>query len=306
MKRLLVILFCITAIFTFGQEKKIDLLEMYYDQGHYKMVYRKSKRLLNKPYYDYSALPDFYAAISLYQLKKDAKTYREEQKAFDEAEAHFTRFLEEDVNGKAYQMHIHEILDIQYLLAQKSLSLKNQNRNDEAAYFDGLIKRLFKDGFSAEQIATSRPAEKEPENEKETDETHKETNSKDIRSQVITYAEEFLGVPYKYGSQDPKKGFDCSGYTSFVLEKYDYYISRSSKDQYSSVDKIKRSKVKKGDLIFFGNPKIHHVGMVHEVLENGEITMIHASSSMGISIVNVDQSTYWNPRIIGYGRVIKD
>ena len=32
---------------TFGQSKRIDKLEQYYDQGHYKMVFRKSVRLIN-------------------------------------------------------------------------------------------------------------------------------------------------------------------------------------------------------------------------------------------------------------------
>ena len=306
MKRFLPLILFLLSFSALGQDPKLDRLEMYYDQGHYKMVYRKAKRLLNKPFYDYSALPDFYAALSQFQLARDDKKFRE---AFDEAEANFQRFLDEDVDGKTYTMHIHEVQQLQYDLAQMSLSFKNQNKTSQAAYIDGIIKRLFKDGKTAEEIATTHVNNTPPDNDKtpvKDKEPKENTTSSGTRDDVIKYAEEFMGIPYKYGSQDPKKGFDCSGYTSFVLQKYNYYLSRSSKDQYNNVKKIKRNKVKKGDLVFFGNPGIHHVGLVHEVHKNGEITMIHASSSLGISLVNIDQSTYWSPRIKAFGRVIQD
>ena len=28
---------------------------------------------------------------------------------------------------------------------------------------------------------------------------------------IVEKAKEFLGVPYRYGSMNPKRGFDCSG-----------------------------------------------------------------------------------------------
>jgi cell wall-associated NlpC family hydrolase len=48
---------------------------------------------------------------------------------------------------------------------------------------------------------------------------------------------------------------------------------------------------------------VNHVGILTSA-KNEPKQMIHASSSIGISIVNIEQSTYWQGRIVGYGRVI--
>lgn len=294
-----------------GQEPKLDQLEMYYDQGHYKRVLRKSERLLNKPYYDYSALPEFYAALALFKLTRNENYNQRNPEARDQAKKYFKKFRREDVSGKAYQMHIHEIEELKYYLAQQSLKYENKNMSDRADEYSGMIESMFKGTKSSKEIATQRRKQNVDGNIKESGKnTKKEKKEKrytgsSTRNEVITYAETFLGTPYRYGSKNPKKGFDCSGYTGHVLKKYDYYIPRSSKNQYKKVDKIKRSKVQKGDLVFFGNPSVHHVGIVHEIMPNGDIKMIHASSSLGISIVNVDQSSYWKPRLKSFGRVIK-
>jgi hypothetical protein len=63
-----IVFFLVFILPSFGQVKKLDKLEILYAQGHYKMVYRKSVRLLNMPDYDFSALPSYYKALSLFQL----------------------------------------------------------------------------------------------------------------------------------------------------------------------------------------------------------------------------------------------
>lgn len=303
-KYLISFLVLIISGFVYGQEPELDKLEMLYDQGHYKKVYRKSKKLLNQPYYDYSALPDLYASLSLFQLIRDEKYTKRNPKALDEAEEYFQNFVNEDVSNKAYQMHIHEIYELQTYLAKTSLALRDKGDTQISARYSGIVNRLFKDEYTVEEI-TIKETPTTNQNKEDNEEVSTSVNSKN-RDEVIQYAEQFLGIKYKYGSVDPKKGFDCSGFTSHVMKKFNYYLPRSSKDQDSKIEKVKRKKVQKGDLVFFGNPSIHHVGIVHDVLPNGDITMIHASTSLGISIVNIDQSSYWSPRLKSFGRVIKD
>jgi cell wall-associated NlpC family hydrolase len=39
---------------------------------------------------------------------------------------------------------------------------------------------------------------------------------------------------------------------------------------------------------------------------DGSLNMIHASSSKGIEITNVDISNYWQKKLVGFGTYVKD
>ena len=93
--------------------------------------------------------------------------------------------------------------------------------------------------------------------------------------ELLAFAESQFGVRYKYGSINPKVGFDCSGFITYVFSHFGIKVPRSSVD-FTHVGKaIPVAEAKKGDLILFTgtNPKIRvvgHMGIVHTV-ENGEI-----------------------------------
>ena len=54
-----------------------------------------------------------------------------------------------------------------------------------------------------------------------------------------------------------------------------------------------------------GIDRISHVGMV--ISNKGEaVKMIHASSSLGISIIEINQSTYWKQRFFAYGTFLNN
>ena len=57
---------------------------------------------------------------------------------------------------------------------------------------------------------------------------------------------------------------------------------------------IAKENLQKGDLIFFahsGRGRISHVGIVEEVTSTGEIKFIHASTSRGVMVSSLDDST---------------
>ena len=121
--------------------------------------------------------------------------------------------------------------------------------------------------------------------------------------QLLDEAQLYLGVPYKAAGNDPT-GFDCSGFTCYVFEKQGVKLPRRAADQFTYCQPISAQEAKAGDLVFFSNgAEVNHVGILTSA-KNEPKQMIHASSSIGISIVNIEQSTYWQGRIVGYGRVI--
>ncbi len=81
-------------------------------------------------------------------------------------------------------------------------------------------------------------------------------------------------------------------------------LSRRSEDQYNEGKKVKEKNVQKGDLVFFSNGSgISHVGIV--VSEKGQpIVMIHASSSKGVIITNIESSEYWMKRLHGFATYV--
>jgi cell wall-associated NlpC family hydrolase len=70
-----------------------------------------------------------------------------------------------------------------------------------------------------------------------------------------------LGIPYKWGGDGGKEGFDCSGLTQFAYKQAGISIPRTAEEQYKASD-ITNTAVP-GSLIFFSNGKeISHVEMV--------------------------------------------
>lgn len=118
-----------------------------------------------------------------------------------------------------------------------------------------------------------------------------------LRNDIIQYARKQLGSPYKYAGRSPK-GFDCSGFTHYVMKNFDITLSTSSRAQGKEGRSVNLSKAKQGDLIFFRRSKagrIFHVAMVVSNTKEG-LKVIH-STSRGVVIDNVSQSKYWKPKI---------
>ncbi|MCC7466802.1 MAG: C40 family peptidase [Saprospiraceae bacterium] len=128
-----------------------------------------------------------------------------------------------------------------------------------------------------------------------------------FRQKVVDYGKKFVGTTYKYAGQSPKTGFDCSGFTSYVLNEYGVPISPASAVQAKEGRKVPLEKVMPGDLIFFGESrrKISHVGMVVKRGPEG-ITCVHSTTSRGVIVENVTQSTYWKDKILFARDVISE
>ena len=93
--------------------------------------------------------------------------------------------------------------------------------------------------------------------------------SRAAKSEVVDIAMRYLGSPYRWAASGPNS-FDCSGFTMYVYAQVGVSLPHSSRAQYGSGERVSRSNLQPGDLVFFGSP-IHHVGIYV-----GGGNMIHA------------------------------
>jgi len=108
------------------------------------------------------------------------------------------------------------------------------------------------------------------------------------RYTLINEAQKLTGSNYKYGGTSPK-GFDCSGFTSYVYNKVGMSIPRSSSGQAQKGTKITQGAAQPGDLLFFRFKKkdtISHVAMVVSNDKDG-MKIIHSTSSKGVMIEDI-------------------
>ncbi|MGO4770157.1 C40 family peptidase [Flavobacterium sp. W22_SRS_FK3] len=125
------------------------------------------------------------------------------------------------------------------------------------------------------------------------------TQAETERDAIITYAKQYLGTPYLYAGNNPAKGFDCSGFVSYVFHHFDVSLPRSS-GQYKNIGiELSPEDFKVGDILVFYGYKdktiIGHLGIICEA--NGmQSKFIHASSGKvnSVTITSLDTKHYTN------------
>jgi cell wall-associated NlpC family hydrolase len=79
------------------------------------------------------------------------------------------------------------------------------------------------------------------------------------RPDVVAYAMQFLGVPYRWGGSDPSTGFDCSGFTQYVYAHFGISMAHYTGAQYGAFPQVPQDQLAPGDLVFFDG--LGHVGL---------------------------------------------
>ncbi|MBI1184300.1 NlpC/P60 family protein [bacterium] len=112
---------------------------------------------------------------------------------------------------------------------------------------------------------------------------------------LVDEALKYVGTKYVFGGTAPG-GFDCSGFVSYVFQKYNISLPRISSDQAKSGKRVGLRRVQKGDLLFFRGSNIKdrsigHVGIV--VSEKHEpVRFVHASTSRGVVVSELSMEYY--------------
>ena len=279
----------------FGQDKKIDQLEVLYDQGYYGKVLRKSRKLLADPAYDYSGLPAYYKALAIFRLSDDPKWYKHHKNCLEDATESYRQFSEHPSYSDYVHAHYYEIASIKTYLDKLGRKFKDQGFAKDSELIYDFNFKYFKE-------IKGKPDLHEDIDIPEITEGGSAGSA--YREKIVVYARSLVGIKYVWAGSD-ESGFDCSGFTSYVLKKYGIMVPRTASGQLEDAKKIKLANAQKGDLVFFGSgAKITHVGMV--VSNKGEeLTMVHASTSKGVIVTNIEQSTYWKPKLKGAGTYLE-
>ncbi len=275
-----------------AQDKKLDRLEMFYSQAYYGKVLRMCQRMMARPEYDYSALPNFYQSLCLFRLSGDSYWFKRNPTAIDDAISSYRVVLDHNNATDYVTQHSFEIAEIKSFL--KDLSPKMQ-----ALGWDSPARRI-EDFVNTELISINEVfiISQHTDANVSGSGTSDPPQNLPLRDKLVVYARQFVGVPYKWAGSD-ENGFDCSGFTSFIFRKFGIVISRSSSNQFSDAKEISTDLAEKGDLVFFGpGVAVTHVGML--VSEKGKsLEMIHASTSKGVILTTIFDSDYWKPKLKG-------
>lgn len=103
-----------------------------------------------------------------------------------------------------------------------------------------------------------------------------------LRDSIVTYAQNFIGTPYKWGGE-ATDGFDCSGFVLYVFKKFGVKLPHSSAAM-GNLGKLKEKEcAETGDIILFKGTQSAGIGHVGIVFENQteDLIFIHSSSSRG-------------------------
>ena len=137
-----------------------------------------------------------------------------------------------------------------------------------------------------------------PKNSNTTINNSSSTNSETL----IDFAKSMLGIRYRYATSNPKLGFDCSGFVSYVFSNFGFKVPRSSREFSGAGKETSLENAKVGDvLIFTGSNsrvrRIGHVGIVYSIDENG-IKFIHASSGKAHSVTITELNGHYKTRFM--------
>ena len=128
-----------------------------------------------------------------------------------------------------------------------------------------------------------------------------------IPDSLVAFSKSLVGTPYLYASSDPAKGFDCSGFITYVFNHFGIVVPRSSVDFTDRGIEIPTNFASPGDLILFKGTDsttsiVGHMGIV-ESNERGNLLFLHSTSGKAHGVVISPLKGYYETRFVKVIRV---
>lgn len=121
---------------------------------------------------------------------------------------------------------------------------------------------------------------------------------------VIDRALSWLGVRYRFGGSDEKRGFDCAGLVRRAYSSIGVELPRTAALQYGQGCIVEREELRAGDLVFFKNT--YKRGISHVGIYIGEGRFVHAASTGKRVRVDSVDAAYYRKRFAGGRRIVED
>jgi len=159
-----------------------------------------------------------------------------------------------------------------------------------AAQGDGLSALLAERGLAGEPSGMSRQA----------------SALRERTADVVLAAMNFIGLPYREGDGNDRRGFDCSGFTRHIFAlSLGLVLPRSADAQAtaSGLAPVEKADLQPGDLVFFNTLKrsFSHVGIYI-----GDGRFIHSPKSGSEVRIENMRYAYWAQRYSGARRVLAE
>ena len=131
-----------------------------------------------------------------------------------------------------------------------------------------------------------------------------------IPDSLVAFGKSLVGTPYLYASSDPAKGFDCSGFITYVFNHFGIAVPRSSVDFTDVGLEIPKDIASPGDLILFTGTDstiriVGHMGIV-ESNELGNLLFLHSTSGKAYGVVISPLKGYYETRFAKVIRVFPE
>ena len=115
-------------------------------------------------------------------------------------------------------------------------------------------------------------------------------------AKVASVAQRYLGIPYRWGGESPRTGFDCSGFVWYVFSRVGVSLPRVVSAQYAVGKRVSRGALRPGDIVFFD-------GLGHDGIYIGRGRFVHSPHTGDVVKISSIHESWYDSRWVGARRV---